>query len=147
ADIERMRQVRPGFCPGGVGLHWPSLPWGDEELSAEAMSFAATATAPDQLIDAYAARIADTPTARAALHTIFEAAAEDVAPDTLPGPVRDAYAVLDREAGLGSAGEGAAPGDDREPFDAEQRYQEAQEEAFAFGASDYLGGLLGPLRQ
>ncbi|MGH9802936.1 MAG: hypothetical protein ACRD82_21420, partial [Blastocatellia bacterium] len=31
ADIEAMKQKRPGFKPLFVGLHWPSLPWGDEE--------------------------------------------------------------------------------------------------------------------
>src|SRR5208337_2771786 len=33
SDIERMRQARAGaFHPLLIGLHWPSLPWGDEEL-------------------------------------------------------------------------------------------------------------------
>src|SRR3954452_21098998 len=32
-DIERMQQARSGaFRPLLIGLHWPSLPWGDEEL-------------------------------------------------------------------------------------------------------------------
>src|ERR1700731_3130978 len=31
-DKERIRQARPGFKPLLIGLHWPSLPWGEEEL-------------------------------------------------------------------------------------------------------------------
>jgi hypothetical protein len=148
ADAEHMRQVRPGFRPLLIGLHWPSLPWGDEEMGGAAVSFEPAAATPvAEWIDRYAQRIADTPAARAALGTIFAAAEQDVAPPTLPPDVRAAYAVLDHEASLGGEGEGAPPGQDREPFDAEQRYQDAQEEAVAFGVADYLGGLLSPLRQ
>src|SRR4051812_15645492 len=45
ADLERTRQHRPGFKPLLVGLHWPSLPWGDEEFD-EAASFAALGAEP-----------------------------------------------------------------------------------------------------
>ena len=121
ADIERMRRVRRDFRPLIIGLHWPSLPWGDEELGGTMVSFDAPVARPlEDQIERYAGRIADTPSARAALLTIFTAAAEDIAPDTLPTAVRSAYAVLDREASLGSDGKGAASGADREPFDAEQ---------------------------
>ena len=147
ADIERARQVRPGFRPLIIGLHWPSLAWGDEELPDASVAFApGTAPPVARLIDEYAERIADTPAARAALATIFAAAMEDIAPPTLPPEVREAYAVLNREAALGSDGEGAAPGADREPFDPEQAYQAAvEEEAISFGRAG-LGGLLTPLR-
>jgi hypothetical protein len=148
-DIARLRQARPDFRPLLVGLHWPSLPFGDEELGGDAVSFAPSAGSPvEDLIDRYAERIADTPPARAALRTLFAAAEEDVAPPTLPAAVRSAYTELDREASLGSDGEGAAPGADREPFDSEQRYQSAlEEEAVSFGVGGFLGGLLSPLMQ
>jgi hypothetical protein len=60
-DIERASEVRPGFKPLLVGFHWPSLPYGDEELSAgSGVSFSTpgAAAAPDTqaLIDAYADR-------------------------------------------------------------------------------------------
>ncbi len=48
---------------------------------------------------------------------------------TLPEEVRSAYTVLEQEARLGSDGEGADPGADREPFDPEARCEAAQEEA------------------
>ena len=124
----------PGFRPLLVGLHWPSLPFGDEELGGGSdISFAAPGTAaalPDTpaLVDAYADRIADTPAARAALETIFAAAAADTAPLELPPEVADAYRVLDREAGLGAGGPASAPGSDREPFDPEAAYESVLDE-------------------
>ena len=38
ADIERIKQLRPGFKPLLIGLHWPSLPWGDESIEATTRS-------------------------------------------------------------------------------------------------------------
>lgn len=53
-DIERASTVRPGFRPLLVGFHWPSLPYGDEELSAGAgVSFStsgAATAAPDTAV-------------------------------------------------------------------------------------------------
>jgi hypothetical protein len=148
ADRQRARQ-RPGYRPLVVGLHWPSQPWGEEEFGGQAVAFAAAAPFPiEARVEEYAKRIADTPEARGALRTIFAAALRDPSPGQLPPEVRAAYTLLNREAGLGSEGEGASPGDDREPFDPEERYQAArQEAALSFGVSDFLGGLLSPLRQ
>lgn len=148
ADLERASRKRAGFRPLLIGLHWPSLPFGDEGLGSEpsAPSFSPSQAPPlEGLIDAYADRLADSSTAREALRTIFESAQDNVAPDSLPPEVRTAYAVLDREAGLGSDGPGADPGSDRDPFDAERVYQAANEEVVSFGSFD-LGGLLAPLR-
>ncbi len=146
SDIERVRQARPTFKPLLVGLHWPSLPWGDEELGGSTVAFDPTSTVSvEHLTDQYAERLANTPAVRAALTTIFTAAMNDIAPSTLPSEVREAYAVLDQETGLGSAGVGAAPGADREPFDPEELFQAAEEEAISFGGFN-LGGLLAPLR-
>ena len=147
ADLVQLRQTRPQFQPLLIGLHWPSLPWGEEELGAASMSFdPAAATPVAQLIEQYAERLANTAAARAALDTIFTAALEDIAPSSLPQTVRDAYQVLDRETSLSSAGAGAAPGADREPFDSERAFQNAREELVNFGWFS-VGGLLSPLRQ
>jgi len=146
SDIERVRQARPAFQPLLIGLHWPSLPWGDEELDSSTLSFDPTITpSVERLTNQYAERLADTPAARAALTTIFTAAMNDIAPPTLPAEVRKAYAMLDRETSLGSAGVGAAPGSDREPFDPEEIFQAAEEEAISFDGFDF-SGLLAPLR-
>lgn len=154
ADWERARRKRPGFHPLLIGLHWPSLPWGDEEFGGGEGSFAAPisgaspAASPtgDDFVERYAARLADTPAARVALQTIFAAALADVAPPSLPPAVRDAYEILDREAGMPSAGPAGAPDADREPFDPERAYQAAEDEMVSFGGFS-LGGLLSPLRQ
>jgi hypothetical protein len=144
ADVDAMRRKRPGFRPLLVGLHWPSEPWGDDSLDGVA-SFATAGPDPvEELVAEAAARTADTPAARAALRTVVTAALEDNNPPRLPPPVRDAYAVLDRETGMAAGGEAAPPGDDREPFDAEAAYQEGQTSEVSFGG--FADGVLTPVR-
>ena len=148
ADIQRVRQARPGFRPLLIGLHWPSKPYGEEDVSQSA-SFAAPeaggASPLDEMIDEYAQKLGDTPATRQALQTIFAAAIEDVAPSTLPAEVIEAYQVLDREAALGSGDVAGDPGADREPFDPEATYQAANDESVSFGGFG-LGAVLAPLR-
>ena len=139
-DLEQLAAVRPGFRPLLVGLHWPSRPWSEEEF--DAASFDPTASG--RLVEEYAATIADTPTARDALRVILAAAVTDPDPDELPQEVVDAYAMLDREAGLGRDDPGGDPGADRESFDPDRIVRDAREEV-SFGRFD-LGGLLAPLR-
>lgn len=145
-DWDRASSVRPGFKPLFIGLHWPSLPWSDEEFGLPGVSFAPT-EAPDieLLVERYAQRIACTDKTREALRTILTAALYDIAPATLSQEVRTAYDILNRESGMESKGEGAAPGQDRELFDPEKTYQDSQQQV-SFGGID-LGGILAPLRQ
>jgi pimeloyl-ACP methyl ester carboxylesterase len=84
---------------------------------------------------------------RAAVRTVVESALENIAPSQMPPQVVDAYRTIDAESGLGGSGAGAAPGDDREPFDPEEAYRSVQdeEELASFGQAS-LGGLLAPLR-
>ena len=147
-DMQRVRQERPGFKPLLIGLHWPSLPFGEEDFAVSMPAF----DSPDQdpikiMIDHAAATIVDTPRARQALQVIFTAAAQDIQPDKLPENVVKAYKVLNEETGLDSNGASGAPGDDREDFDPERTYQNAlQDEAVSFGMPGF-GGLLAPLQQ
>ena len=84
ADRKQIRQLRKDFKPLLVGFHWPSQPWGDEEIGVgSGASFAAPGGEAGSLdeaiahyVELYADRIADTPAARAALTTIFKAAAQ-----------------------------------------------------------------------
>lgn len=153
SDRTAMRALVPDYSPVVVGLHWPSLAWGDEELSGGSFDAGAEATpeapAPltvDDLVERYAARLADTPAARQAIRTVIEAALEDIDPPTLPRDVRAAYEVVNAEADLAQDGEGADPGGDREPFAPEEVYQAVRdEESLEFGRAG-LGGLLAPLR-
>lgn len=116
-------QARPqGFRPVVVGLHWPSLPWGDETLPAGGVLSGEDGTDPDahlsddEVVDAYAKRIADTAPAREALQTIMVAARNGDA--DVDGPaLKSAYATLFAESGLGGSGATAAPGSDQDGFD------------------------------
>jgi hypothetical protein len=158
ADREQIRSMRPAFKALLVGFHWPSQPFGEEEFGGDGSFSAAVGDAGadivpglDQLIDTYADRIADTPRARAALRTIFEQAmvAPPVVP-TLPPAMADAYRVLDEESEMGSAGPGAEPGSDRDPFDPDVAYANAVADSDTPGVS--FGGfgssvVLSPLRQ
>ena len=100
ADIEAMKKKRPGFKPLLVGLHWPSLPWGDEDddgsfgfdPSSEAVKIVAAA------VDDYAKRLGDTPEIRKQLETILTAALGEH--DSLPEDVRQAYLALVNSLGF-----------------------------------------------
>ena len=147
-DLARMRTTRPDFRPLLVGLHWPSEPFGNEELG-QGMAFGAS---PDLdttwLVDRYAERLADTPSARAALETIIGTMAANPEPASLPDEVQVAYTVLARESGLARDTTGATSFDNEkgEPFDAQAIVRAAQAEPVSFGDSPAGGIALLPLR-
>ena len=154
-DRDRLHGRTEGFRPLVVGLHWPSKAWADEELTdisyaAEDRAVAGPKddTSGDLVVD-YAQRLGDGPDTRDAIRTIVASALADAAPRTLPDEVRDAYARINTNLGLGEANEGAAPGADRDPFDAEDTYQAALltdvVDPVSFGGFS-LGGVLAPLR-
>jgi hypothetical protein len=149
ADAAKAKEAVAGFNPLFIGLHWPSLPWGDDEL-APAGSFAAgesPGVALGPLKARYIDRLGDTPAIRAALDVVFKEAAENAAATTLSQQVVDAYQSLNAALDLGGDGVAAAPDADREPFDPEASFQLAQTETQAgFGGFDW-GGILAPLRQ
>lgn len=127
ADLQRMQEVRPGFRPLLIGLHWPSLPWGDEELESAIVS--SNPSTPDLIEKKFSERIANTPKAKEALRTIGEAVMEEDIDLELPRQVKDAYAQLNEEASLGNEGEGAEPGSDRESFNPQRIHKYAIEDA------------------
>jgi hypothetical protein len=150
SDLQRLAAKTRGFDPMYIGLHWPSLPWGDDELGATGVEFGEgeRATPLPELRKRYLERLGDTLEIRDALDVILEEARVNAAATELPEHVIDAYNDLNGALDLGSDGEGAAPGDDREPFDPEKSFQIAQAESQAagFGGFDW-GGILSPLRQ
>ncbi len=93
ADSARMG---PGFRPLWIGLHWPSLPWGDEELSGD--SFDAPAVAFDELLDRYVERLGDDPEIRALLETIFRENERDAGATVLPPEAAEAYRGISRNS-------------------------------------------------
>ncbi|WP_254567924.1 hypothetical protein [Oscillatoria sp. HE19RPO] len=150
ADLEKIKQIQPGFRPLLIGLHWPSKPWGDENLTSANVSFSVGEEDPvDRLVDEYADRIANTEPARAALETILRSAMDNNDPESLPPEVVSAYEVLNQETDLGSEGEGAAPGSDWDGFDPEEVYQASlmSDESVSFGlVSSTANKVLDPLR-
>ena len=144
-DRARARVARPGFTPLLIGYHWPSLPFGEDAMGGNAFDTAAGAGA-EAFVETWAARIADTPAARTALRTLFDAALDDLEPERLSAAVIAAYQTLDREAGLGSSGPVAAPDSDRAGFDPQQLYLDSLDDEASFGGG-LVGGLLSPLRQ
>ena len=128
ADLAAVRARHPDFNPVVVGLHWPSLPWGDERLPPGGGLLGTNDQAEpddefaqedelevDTLVDLYAARIADTATARQALRVVLQARP---GPDeVLPPQVNQAYRDLFAEAAPEPGTVTAAPGDDQQGFD------------------------------
>lgn len=148
ADVERIRQARPGFRPLIIGLHWPSKPYGEEDVSQSASftgSEAGGVSAIDEMIEQCVGTLVDTPVVREALQRIFAVAIEDVAPSKMPAEVIEAYQVIDREVALGSGDVTAGPGSDREPFNPESTFEAANDEAASFGSFGF-SALLAPLR-
>jgi hypothetical protein len=124
AAIQRRQQIQPGFRPLLIGLHWPSLPWGDEKLESAIVN--PNPSTPGLIEKEFSERIANTPKAKEALRTIGEAVMEeDISSFELPPQVEDAYEQLNEEASLGNEGEGAEPGSDRESFDPQRIFKNA----------------------
>jgi DNA/RNA endonuclease G (NUC1)/V8-like Glu-specific endopeptidase len=149
-DRERIRRQRPGFRPLLIGLHWPSEPFGDEDLGGAA-SFAAGdgAGSLDADVARYASRLGDRPEVRSALSTILQAARERGEPDHMPDDVLQAYRSLDAAVATPKQGVAGAPGSDWDVFDPEGIYQlahaDARSGAVSFGFS-IRDTLLAPLR-
>lgn len=145
ADIEKLKQIRPNFKPLLIGLHWPSLPWGNETMEADTEEVLV-----ESIVSEYAERIANTEPARNAIRTIATEALEDVEPGVLSPRTVEAYKALNQEADIGSEGEAAAPGDDREPFDPVTIYEGTpiEEDSVPFGEPNRftLGRIFSPLR-
>lgn len=141
-DADAMKRLPSGFRPFRIGVHWPSLPWGDEEL-APAASFALGA----DLVELYTQRLGERPGLREAVERVVAEAKREPDASHLPPEAKTAYWEIDALlAEVGSSGKAGAPSEDREPFDPQIYFEAAQEEA-NFGITDGLGGILAPLRQ
>ena len=143
-DRSEAEERRPKFKPFRIGVHWPSQPWGDEELGSGAGAFDGSADP----IALYVDRFGDRPGLRERIATVFRAAALDPAADRLPPDADSAYRDIDGLlTEMGSSGVAAPPGGDREPFDPQVYFEASlEEESFGFGSRS-LGGILAPLRQ
>ena len=159
SDRAAARQRPGGFAPLIVGLHWPSLPFGDEAVPASAPALLSAGDSPsaasDDDVDAWARRIADTPRARQAIRTILDAARNE-SNAAAPSPaLLQAYATLFAESGLSARGSAAPPGADQDAFDPGAIIEQSKAAAAdgrpatqLLGIGDTVRGLfLSPLRQ
>jgi hypothetical protein len=154
SDRDAARQRRADFAPITIGLHWPSLPWGDETIPAGGGAVLSSGDDLEAQVDAYASRIAETPKARVAIRSILETARHDPDATTLSPAVLDAYATLFAESGLGSGDASGRPGTDQDGFDPAAIIADARGGTVTGGTPGLLGlgdtlrdALVMPLRQ
>lgn len=146
------RAMGESFKPFWIGLHWPSLPFGDEEFGGD--SFGGTEDvqplSPDQTIATYIDRLnLDPAVADPLVRTIVMTHQKNAAAQNLPEAARQAYAELAKVAGHRSAGPSAPPDADDAAFDPDVAFDRgnAAETGVNFASGGLLGGILGPLRQ
>jgi hypothetical protein len=135
----------PGFKPLWIGLHWPSQPWGEDELGGN--SFEAASVPSNELVERYVNRLGGHPgEVRRLLRIIVAENDVNAGAMTLPPHVADAYQKLAEVIGKTAGGPDGPPDADGVAFDARAAFDAGNEAGDAFGGIS-LGGLLGPLRQ
>lgn len=156
--LTALREREDGFRARVIGMHWPSKAWGEEDLgdvgfaassrapSSGELSAAGDASIQEDVVATFAEKLEDSAEVRDQVRTLLEIALVEPAPRQLPAEAVGAYTELDRLLRDGAEGNGAAPGDDREPFDAEAMYQACRVAQVASFGAPSLGGLLAPLR-
>jgi hypothetical protein len=110
---ERIRARLPSFKPLMIGLHWPSLPFGDENIAATPVTVlgGAGGTLALAAVDAVAAGTANTPASRHAIHELLAFARSTNTPQ-LSVEAKAAYAVLVEEVRAGASGDNGVGLDD-----------------------------------
>jgi hypothetical protein len=139
------------FRPLFIGLHWPSLPWGEESFAAAASFGTADAPAVGALLEAAVEHFGGGQGVRGPLEVIFRAFERDPAARILPDDVVAAYGELAQaigfSAGLGSE---APPDQDGAPLDpqAAVRAERMASAGESFGITGRIkNGVLAGLRQ
>jgi hypothetical protein len=140
------------FKPLFIGLHWPSLPWGDESIAALAPSFSTGGPAAiDPILAAAVEHFGGGAQVEQALEVIFRAFEADPAARILPEDVVAAYHDLADAIGF-KGGESADAPPDHEGAEldpqAAVRAERMASAGEAFGlASTFRNGILAGLRQ
>ena len=139
-DLAIAKKRDPRFRPLVVGLHWPSLPWGDETVPEAGSMLLGAESDVEREVGVWAGRIADTKEATDALAIILEEATKSPA-EALSARVRDAYQQLFVASGLECGDERGRPGAEQEGFDVDQII--ADSPRFSAPESTSAPGLLG----
>ncbi len=144
------RATVPGtFKPLWIGLHWPSLPFGDEELGGTDFDAEEAPMSPDEIKAIYLERLALGADAEPLLETIIRVHQKEAAATELPPEAHRAYAELARLAGHHAGGPSAPPDAADAPFDPDMAFARGNAAGAGtdFAGGGFLGGILGPLRQ
>jgi hypothetical protein len=144
-------RMGPASKPMWIGLHWPSQPWGDEELGGAAAfstEAAEAGPAPANLLETYLDRLDLTQSLRARelMGIIFRENRVNAGAFILPKNVDDAYTELASILQYESGAVGSDPSSDNSEYSAQGAFDAMNSAGVAFGGG-FLGGLLGPLRQ
>src|SRR5688572_19915455 len=141
--------VKGTFKPVWIGLHWPSQPFGDEELSTESFDIGDGTLSPDEIKAIYLERLGLGDEAAPLIDTILRDHQKNAAATELPDDSRGAYRKLASLAGHSSEGPAGPPDADDAPFDPDVAFDRGNAAAGGanFGEGGFLGGILGPLRQ
>jgi hypothetical protein len=134
-DAQRMGA---GFKPMWIGLHWPSLPWGEEGSG----SFAVAGGRPlDELFEETVRAFGGSAAIRGSLKVIFDAHAQDPGASDVPEHALQAYRDLAGAIGF-SAGKGTAgaPDEEGEALDPQAALEADTIAMQSFGPLGAIGG-------
>jgi hypothetical protein len=125
-DLRAMREKRPSFRPLLIGLHWPSLPFGNETLRAtQAQGLTTSEQTIQSAMEFYEKQFPNTPRARAALRKILTAA-QDPPPEELPKELSLAFKELQTEIEPRTSGTPIPVEEKGSPFNPDELYREIQ---------------------
>ena len=141
-DIARLKARSQGFKPLIIGLHWPSLPYGEEEythsssaensdnneLDTGSLDFGLSedATSKYESYEYAVDSISDSDNAKKALKTILNSPEAETSSDELPEELEAAFNTLIAEFTIGDASN--APGEDNPAIDAKSLYEVVKQE-------------------
>ncbi len=137
------------FNPLWIGLHWPSLPFGDEELGGAEFGGDTEPLSPSQIKDVYADRLELGADAAPLLEIIIRTHQKNAAATELPAEAAQAYRALAQKLGYQSTGPSGPPDTEGAPFDPDEAFQRGVDASSGanFAGGGLVDGILAPLRQ
>lgn len=153
ADRKAIRDVSPGFNPLIIGLHWPSMPWGDEKLEQESgaklLSGDEKVVSKEAVAKAFSETLGENENELELLRNVLNKISKQSDSPQLDPSV--AQALQDLRAGLGLSSDTDIPGDSMrktEAWDPGAIYASAyKKEQKLLGGGKLIDALLSPLRQ
>jgi hypothetical protein len=144
ADRQAAKERQPGFNPLLIGLHWPSLPFGDEKFGdgSFAVDESEAQLSESELVDSYVTTLGDAPEIRDCLTIIANAVKSQAGALQLPPDVADGYVRLNDALGLSPDDEDADHEAERAAYDPNQALKMARMASASFDGGGWgLGNL------